>query len=357
MKVAIVTNYWKNSPGGGVKTFITGLVSQFKKKGISVKVIFYEGKDPENYHAGKSKIIFPIRAFLFLIKTKPEVIHSHGHWYCLLAGVLYKKLRKTPLVHTFHTVPGKKLSPAGSLFFQYLLNHCHCVTFISRQLKADVQRDYGLKLDHTAITYAGTKTMDVNDTETARFYKAFGLNKDSVILLAMGLLSNNLKAEGAKLLIRSVAVLQTKYPGLALVLSGDGHCRSEVEEFARTHGVEDRVIFTGYLDNPHVPLAACHVYSHITLVEGLSMALLEAMAMGKPVVATAVGGIPEAVEHGVTGLLVEPDLKQITGKIDYLLENPKIARMLGENARLKAKNRFTWEKVADEFVKLYESCI
>jgi glycosyltransferase involved in cell wall biosynthesis len=76
------------------------------------------------------------------------------------------------------------------------------------------------------------------------------------------------------------------------------------------------------------------------------------MAVGKPIIATPVGGIPEVIKDGENGLLVEPDAKKIAGKIEFLLENPQIAKKLGENAKRTAE-KFTWEKTAERFLEIY----
>jgi glycosyltransferase involved in cell wall biosynthesis len=90
LKVAVVTHYWKNSPGGGVKTYLTNLVDALEKVGVKTVVVFHEGSDPENFKVDGSRFLFPVRAFLRLRKIKPDVVHTQSTWYCLMAGYLYK---------------------------------------------------------------------------------------------------------------------------------------------------------------------------------------------------------------------------------------------------------------------------
>ena len=85
------------------------------------------------------------------------MIHSQGTWYCLLPGVLYKKLHGCTLVHTFYTEPVRKLPLPGMIFFQSLLNACDCVTFVSKRLQERVVEVDGLSFTQTAITYAGVR--------------------------------------------------------------------------------------------------------------------------------------------------------------------------------------------------------
>jgi glycosyltransferase involved in cell wall biosynthesis len=94
---------------------------------------------------------------------------------------------------------------------------------------------------------------------------------------------------------------------------------------------------------------------HIEISELLGLVMLEAMASGTPVVCSAVGGLPEIVQHGLTGFLVEPgNVDELRERLAELLENRQLARRMGENARALALERFTWEACADRCVSAYE---
>jgi hypothetical protein len=138
-----------------VRAYLTGLVDELRRKGVEIRVIFREGKDHENFEVRGSRFLFPYRAFLDLCKIKPDVVHSQGTWYCLLAGVLYKKFHGCKLIHTFHTAPGSGLPRVFKWFFQHILDHCDCVTFVSMGLERTIKDVWGLNFKNTAITYAG----------------------------------------------------------------------------------------------------------------------------------------------------------------------------------------------------------
>lgn len=356
MNIVIVTHIWKGHGPGGTENYIINLVEALKKRGIKVRVVFNEGDDPENFKVGGSRFLFPIKAFLILRKIKPQVIYSQGTWYCLFAGHIYKKLYGTTLVHTFHTEPDKKLPVLGKIFFQFLLNGCDCVTFVSKGLRERVEEVYGLRFKKTAITYAGVQAKEVSEREIKEFRERFNIKEDSTVLLALGLTALKHKAEGAKLLIKTVRKLRDKYPNIILILTKEGVYSNELKEFTKNEGVYENVIFTGNVDNTHVPLFICDIYTHITLGEGgVSLALLEAMSVGKPIIASSVGGIPEAIEDGKNGILVEPDVDKIIEKIEDLLENKEFAKELGRNAKKTAEEKFTWGKSVDKFLELYRS--
>ncbi|ABE52903.1 glycosyltransferase family 4 protein [Methanococcoides burtonii] len=353
MKIAIITNYWINSSGGGVKTYLTSLVDEFNNRDyLDVSVIFKSGKDYENYHIEGNKIVFVFKTFLNLKQLNPDIIHSQGTWYCLLPGYAYKKLYGTKLVHTFHSQPFGKLKLVGRIFFQTLLNGCDCITFVSKSLKKENER-FGLIFNEYAITYAGVNSTEVSQKQIAEFSEKYNLKSSNYVLLAQGFMSNKLKAKGSTILIKALKHLLNKYPQTILVLTGDGAFSNEVKLFVEEVGLSENVIFTGHLSDPFVPLAICNIYTHISLADGVPLALLEAMAMGKPIMATNIGGIPEAIDNGINGILVEPCENQIYEGIEYLILNSDVATKMGYNAKQTVSNKFTWKNAANVFYDIY----
>lgn len=356
LKAAMVTTYWKGSNGGGIRTYVTNLVDELKRtNNISINVIFREGYDEENYRIDGNKIFFSAKSILMLSKLKPAAIYSQGTWYCLLSGVIYKLLcPTTKLIHTFHTEPSSTLTYWKRTFFQILLNRCDYITFVSKSLINKNEELLGLQFPNAIITHAGVPMMkECSQTEIKEFRKKYGLNDKSIVLLAIGLTALRHKADGGKLLIKAVKELNFKNKNVFLFLTREGTYSNELKEYARTEYISENVIFTGTIENPFVALHVCDLYVHTPLGEGgVSIALLEAMASGKPIVATSVGGIPEAIEDGVNGLLVKPDYVQIAEKIEYLLENKDVARLLGENAKITAQEKFSWKAVADKFIEM-----
>jgi glycosyltransferase involved in cell wall biosynthesis len=355
MKITIITNYWKNGNGGGITTYLTGLVNEFVHRNINTKVIFKYGLDPLNYHISGNKLIFSMKSYLILIKITPDVIYSQGTWYCLLPGFFYKKIHGCKLIHTFHTEPesNEKLNFCGKLFFQYLLDRCDYVTFVSEKLKQKTQEILELNLQYAEITYAGVNIPPpISDKKINEFKMEYGIKEKNIVLLAMGLTALKYKAEGAKLLIKAMKILYEKYPNIILILTREGLYSGELKEFSKQEKISNNIIFTGNIDDPYVALKICDIYTHTALGEGLPLAILEAMSLGKPIIAIPAGGIPEVIVNSENGILVDPDENQIAEKIEYLLRNKNIAKMLGENAKNTAEEKFTWQLSADKFIEL-----
>jgi glycosyltransferase involved in cell wall biosynthesis len=359
MKVALTTTYWKESHGGGIRVYLTNLVEEFKRSGIEVHVIFKEGEDLENIKVdAESDLPFPMkvaRALSTLMAIKPQVIHSHGGmYYYLVAGYFCRVLYGTKLIYTFHTEPvGDRLPFFKRAALQCFLSRCDSVTFVSSRLRTRVREAWGLEFKNSEITYAGVEGRDVSKGAIKAFRQRFGINDGAAVLLALGLTAMSYKAEGLKLLIESLKKVKEEYPNVLLVATREGQYVDGLKEFSKAEGLEKNVIFTGNVEDTYIALAACDIYAHISLGEGLPVSLLEAMSMGKPIIATPVGGIPEAIVDGRDGILVEPSSDRIAEKILYLLKNKDKAEELGKNARKVAEEKFTWEKAAGRFIDLY----
>lgn len=357
MKVVMISNYWINSQGGGIMNYLTNLVLHINTKGIEVCVIFKEGNDRENYKVEGSRLLFIIKSLLILGQIKPDAIHTHENWYCLAIGYIYKKFHPVKLIHTFHTEPSHEISSFGKFVFRTLIKDCDSVTFVSHDLIQKIYIFKGIKCGNPVVTYAGTEKQSaysISQTKIEEFYKLYDIKRDSIILLALGLTANKLKAEGAKLLIRAIGKLRIDYPNIILVLTRNSKYTEELKVFANKEDVSKNIVFTGNVENQLIPLKICKIYTHTPMGEGgVSLALLEAMAIGKPIIATSVGGIPEAINDGINGILTDTKEESIVQKIDYLLKNEDIAIKIGYNARITAEQNFNWGKTADKFINLY----
>ena len=173
--------------------------------------------------------------------------------------------------------------------------------------------------------------------------------------LVVGAVASLLPIKDHATLLRAVARLAPGWPTLYLVLVGaDGGCRAELERLARQLGIADRVRFAGL--RPNIPSA--HWLFDISVLtsvsEGLPNSLLEAMAAGRPVVATRVGAVPDAVVDGETGALVAPgDDVALASQLGALLASPESRRGLGEAGRLRALEHYSVRPAVDRTMALY----
>ncbi|MGH7378352.1 MAG: glycosyltransferase, partial [Candidatus Methylomirabilales bacterium] len=142
------------------------------------------------------------------------------------------------------------------------------------------------------------------------------------------------------------------------LLVGDGPLRQEFEARVQAMGLGPSVRFLGTHQDAPALIALMNLVVHPSLEEGFSNAILEAMAAGKPVVATAVGGNPEAMIHGETGLLIPPgDSQALTEAMLWLLEHPREAARFGEAGRRRVAERFEISAMVRQYEEVYERLV
>lgn len=136
---------------------------------------------------------------------------------------------------------------------------------------------------------------------------------------------------------------------LLIVGTGDKRFRNSLEEYVKYQGLEERVVFQGYVDNPAPLMRTVDVILMCSRSEAFGRVTVEAMLAGKPVIGTASGGTAELIQDGKTGLLYEPgNPNELATKIQYLFENPDKRSALGTAARIWAAGRFTRKRYAGE---------
>jgi glycosyltransferase involved in cell wall biosynthesis len=157
-------------------------------------------------------------------------------------------------------------------------------------------------------------------------------------------------------LIKAFATLHMTHPEVELWLVGDGPYRSELEALVRRLGLTESVRFLGLQGRPAVSrlLSKCSLFVLPSRVEPFGIAIIEALASGKPVVSTKVGGIPEIIENGTNGILVEPDDPQaLCEAMRMVWDDPALARRLADAGQATVKQHFQWEIPAARYEAVF----
>lgn len=188
-------------------------------------------------------------------------------------------------------------------------------------------------------------------SEAAAARAALGLPADAVVLGTLGRLTEQ---KGQAALLEAVALLARDHPNVHLFLAGAGPLRDRLEADAARLGLGDRVRFLGLRRDRATLYAAMDIFVLPSRWEGLSLALVEAMGAGRAVVTTAVGGNPEVVADGRTGLLVAPaDPSALAAALSRLVGDAVLRATLGEAAAAEARARFSIEEHAGQLADLY----
>jgi len=212
-------------------------------------------------------------------------------------------------------------------------------------------------LDEAKVTLI-PNGVDVGALDPARFprdaiRREWGLSPEESAVGAVGHLS---PVKGHADLLDAAARVSARHPRTRVFLIGDGPLRPALEARARRLGIGDRVTITGVREDVARCVAMLDVVALPSHSEGMSNALLEAMALARPVVATRVGGNPELVHDGVSGRLVPPGAPEpLARAMIELLGDPETAQRLGGEARRQVAERFPLERMVESHKALYRS--
>jgi len=313
----------------------TMLEQEIREKGL--KVFFLNkrlGPDP--------KVM--VSLYRLIRDFKPHVVHTHR--YVLRYALLPILRNHVPIrVHTVHNVAHKEVDAAGKWAHKLAFRFFGVVPVsISQEVATTIKAVYGTRI-RTPVIY--------NGIPTERFLNVapVGPKEQTVVLLHVGRFAPQ---KNHFLLVRGFAQAFEQYPAMELWLVGDGSLRPEVERQVQEAGLQERVRFLGLRKDVPKLLAQADMLLLPSDWEGVPLVVLEAMAAGKPVVATRVGGIPELVEDGLTGILVPPqDPQALAAAIVRLVQDAELRRKMGEAGRRRALEQFDIRKTARQYEKLY----
>ncbi len=186
--------------------------------------------------------------------------------------------------------------------------------------------------------------------ETAEARVDLGLGSEPTVLL----LGRIAREKGHALLIEAVKMLDSRWPSLIAIFAGIGPLEAEVRALCDAAGIRDRVRFLGYRQDLQRVMAAADLVALPSISEGLPLAAIEAFAAARPIVATPVGGTPEIVLDGQTGLLIPSgNPAALAEAMDRLLSDPGLALRLGTNGRTLVEQHFDVRAQIEQTVALY----
>jgi glycosyltransferase involved in cell wall biosynthesis len=187
--------------------------------------------------------------------------------------------------------------------------------------------------------------------EAAELRREFRLNADNLVVCVPGRLAVQ---KGHRYLLEALPTVLGLFPNLRVLIVGDGVLREQLASDISRRGLQEQVVLTGYRKDVYDILRMCDLVVLASLFEGLPLVAIEAGALGKPIVATAVDGTPEVVLHGKTGWLVPPsNSDELAYGICRLLGDPKLRLDLGKQAQEYIAREFSFQRVVAETEGLY----
>ncbi len=289
-----------------------------------------------------------------------HVVHTHGKGPGLY-GRLAAWWAGVPAVHTFHGIHYRGYSPLGQVLYlaleRALSRLTHTAINVSASQEAEGLRLRLFKASQSAVVVNGVdlEALDRLIAGGSIRRESLGLTADEVVL---GCVTRFDPIKRVEVLLDALRRLAPRQPRLTLVLVGGGGEEERVRRLVAELGLNERVIFTGFLENSLRIYPVLDLYVSTSLKEGLPLSLVEAMGAGLAVVATDVPGHRDLVVHDETGLLVPPEEPAALAEaIRSLLADPERRRRMGEAGRRRVLKGFAVEAMVDGTAEVYRRCV
>lgn len=352
IKLWIVT-YHLNT--GGVEEVILTYARLLDKKKFSIAVICLEEGvvSKEIAEIGEVDLIYVstlsrLKRFIHLWSLarhyKPDIIHNHACWYGLVIGGLVGAKRVETIHNTYNW-----FSWHERIRYSFYLMLAHRVIAVAEEIKTFTLRSFPFMNEKKfEVIYNGVDEQKfVQAPDSSGMRSELHIPQDAPVIGFVGRLTEQ---KGLRYLLEAAVQLRSSSPGIYFVIVGDGELRNDLQRLSESLELSN-VIFTGFHRDVKKYMCMFDALMLPSLFEGLPVTLLEAMAVGMPVIASRVGGIPEVLKDGVTGFLVEPqNVQQLVQKTEEMIKEPNKRTAMG----LAAKELFTKKFSAAAMVKYTE---
>lgn len=301
-----------------------------------------------------------LRLAQYLRANSVEVLHSYG-FYSNMFAIPAARMAGVPVIVAAIRDCGETLTSAQKQAQKMCCRMADCIL-----VNADGVRKWLHDCDYPAekiqvirngIIPAGSQIR----RPTGKLRQEFSIGPNTPLVAVLSRLN---AMKGLEYFLEAVTVVSRRFPNARFMIIGgpdqknDLNYKADIESYANSLGLSRQVIFTGFRTDVQEILPEIDISVLPSLSEGLSNSLLESMAAGVPVIATNVGGTPEAVEDGVTGMLVPPrDSDALAQAMSLLLENPERARALGDAGRRRVEAYFSIEGMVRQTESLYLSLL
>lgn len=285
-----------------------------------------------------------------LKQLKPDVVHAHDPHGVAMAGLalsMSTQLAKPPLVAArrvdFHL--------RGSSLSRWKYRQVDCFICASEAIRQMLVGD-GVPAARAVTVHEGIDIERVDSASPAKLHEELWLPHHAPIV---GNVAALVPHKGQRHLIEAARLVLPQVPDARFIIAGEGESRPSLERQIKDHRLEKHVLLVGFRPDVLSLHKAFDIFAMSSVTEGLGTSLLDAMAAGKPVVATMTGGIPEVVVDGETGFLVPPrDHAAMAEAIVALLKDEALGRRMGEAGRARACALFSAERMVQETLRVYQ---
>ncbi|GLI18569.1 glycosyl transferase group 1 [Tepidanaerobacter syntrophicus] len=348
---------------GGAGRYIFNLLSNKYETSFEAAVACPKGGELEKELRERNIQVFPleggesstnmsqIKSLRRIIsQEKFDIVHTHASFAGRIAG----KMAGAKVVMTRHSIMGGGAGPVKRMITRLISRiFTDKIIAISRAVKINLIES-GVPADMITIIYNGIDTTKFECVK-GTLRKELNITPDTPII---GMVARLVPEKGYEYAINAFYRVIKDYPNALLVIIGSGSLEKNLKNMCSELGIESNVIFMGYRQDVENLMADFDLFVLSSVSEGLGLSLLEAMALGKPVVATITGGIPEVIKDGTNGLLVQPGNDvYLAESIVKILSDKDLARRLGDEAKKTVVEKFSSKTMIEKTEKVYQEVL
>jgi L-malate glycosyltransferase len=290
-----------------------------------------------------------------------DILHTHRYKENILGALLKKKGYAKQLIQTVHGITEhfSGLDRFKMDFYTRLNRHFSKKYFdriltvsydIENKIKGKFNNNQILTI-HNAIDIENIRPVK----KPTQIRQELGIDEGAIVFGVAGRMA---PIKGYDIFLEAASNILKRLPHSVLVLAGDGPLKVGLEKIAENLGITTQVRFTGFREDITDILGALDIFVISSYYEGIPMVLLEAMALGRPVVATRVGGIPEVIEDGISGILVASgDAGALSEACQKIASEPNLRRALAEQAPKRISKEFSLEQQVDRILRAYNGVL
>ncbi len=288
----------------------------------------------------------------FLKKEKIEIIQLYG----LKANTIARPLGKLAGCKTIATIMS---IDSWRKWYHVLLDRLTSPFVDIWISNSEAGRDIAIKRekfnkDKIKVIHNGINLENyhrISEDKIINLKEQYSIKKNDIVI---GEVANLREMKGHIDIIDAIPSIIQKFSNVKFFFAGADSSNGSVEKYAKAKNVDKYIIFAGFCNNVPEILSIFDIFILPSLWEGLPTSIIEAMAMGLPIIASKVGGIPELIDNGVNGILIEPrSPQQIASSIIYLLENRDIAKKMGERNIIRARQNHDVKFKAKDYETIY----
>jgi glycosyltransferase involved in cell wall biosynthesis len=294
------------------------------------------------------------RVYRALRDYRPDVVHTHMQVlrYALPSMLL---LKRASLLHTVHNLADREIEPGMRWLQRYALEHGVIPVAVAEEVAVSLERLYGMRGCRVISNGIPTDRYGRPQTPRKEWRAREGFGDDDVLFVCVARFAPQ---KNHALLLKAFAQGPASDPNAHLVLVGEGVLRQQLEGQAKSLGLSRQVHFLGLRTNIPDVLGAMDVFVLSSDYEGNPLSVMEAMAAGLPIVSTAAGGVPELLEHGREGHIVQPgDVRGLTDSMTFLLKDREARQSLGMAAARRARKNYDVSTMVLAYEEVYESLV